>query len=204
MVLLAFRQKNSTDDLSTMNLIKSALFASMLALFAGCETPQPSATASAPIGNFDTLIVPGQRIGPVAMGKSVAEIVSQLGKPDYNQQTTRYAGEVTYTYTRYGIWFCWNDQGLQPVVETGLRGINVDSNRWATAEGIRVGNSIQDVIQAYGKPDHLFGATIDKPECTLWYNSGINFRAKNRNSPIYEISVVPAGEFGGHGETPQD
>jgi hypothetical protein len=160
--------------------------------------------AAAPIANssFDNLIVPGDRIGPVGMGKAVSEIVRQLGKPD-KEWRSKFRGpgydadEVHYIYNRYGIWFTWMDKGLQPVVESGLRGICVDSNRWRTSKGLRVGCSIQDVINAYGDPDHVFGATTDKPECTLWYNSGIVFQAKNRNSPIYCIYIVPAGEFGG-------
>jgi len=36
-------------------------------------------TETAPTGDFDCLIVPGDRVGPVAIGKRVGEIVNQLG-----------------------------------------------------------------------------------------------------------------------------
>ena|SRR2546423_3572220 len=170
----------------------------VVVLLLGAFYAQSRASAQA----FDRLIVPGDRIGPVAMGKAVNEIVRQLGKPD-KEWRSKFRGpgydadEVHYTYNRYGIWFTWEDKGLQPVVETGWRGICVDSNRWVTTEGIRVGNSIQDVIRAYGEPDEVGGATTDKPECKIHYYSGIVFVAKNRNSPISVIYVVPAGRPGG-------
>ena len=182
------------------SLIKGLIIsASWIVAASGLLLPVDAATDGP---SFDNLIVPGDRIGPVAMGKAVSEIVGQLGKPD-KEWRSKFRGpgydadEVHYIYNRYGIWFTWMDKGLQPVVESGLRGVCVDSNRWRTYKGLRVGCSIQDVINAYGDPDHLFGATTDKPECTLWYNSGIVFQAKNRNSPIYCIYIVPARDFGG-------
>jgi hypothetical protein len=185
-----------------MNLKSRSFSKNLSARIFLCFGSTVIAVTSIASSGFDNLIAPGDRIGPVAMGKAVSEIVKQLGKPD-KERHDKFRGpgydadEVLYVYNRYGIWFFWMDKGLQPVVESGLRGICVDQPRWRTSKGIHVGNSIQDVIRAYGEPDHVFGATTDKPECKLWYNSGVVFVAKNRNSPINCIYVVPAGDFGG-------
>lgn len=150
--------------------------------------------------DYDNLIVPGQRIGPVSMGGYVDEIVRKLGKPNKIRRNTFRgpgydADEVYYSYKKNGnwfIWFTWEDKGFRPVVESGLRGINTQSNYWVTAKGVHVGSSAQDVVIAYGEPYHYL--IEDKQESVMEYD-GIWFWVKDRESPVYQISIVPPGKF---------
>ncbi len=141
--------------------------------------------------NYDHLIVPGDRIGPVRMGSSVSGVVQHLGEPDtVGRSTFRGPGynadEVSYYYKDECIGFTWEDSGVEPEVESGLRGINVDCDKWATADGLHVGSSLKDVVSRFGE----YCPINDDGRLVVETKNGIWFWAQYRNSPVSEISVV--------------
>ncbi len=144
--------------------------------------------------SYDHLIVPGERIGPVRMGGSVSGAVQHLGEPDNVVRSTFRgpgydADEVHYLYHDECIQFTWIDSGVEPQVESGLRGINVYCDKWATANGLHVGSSLRDVISQIGE---YCPSNDDDGSLTVETKSGVWFSAQDRNSPVSEISVVPA------------
>ena len=151
--------------------------------------------------DYDKLIVPGDRIGPVAMGGYVDEIVKKLGKPSKEYRCTFRgpgydADEVYDSYKKSGIWFIWFtwiDKDLRPIVESGLRGISTQSDYWSTSNGIHVGSSIQEVEAVYGEPYNFI--IHDKQQSILEYDNGIWFYVKDRNSPVFQITIMPRGRF---------
>jgi hypothetical protein len=179
--------------------LRSIACAVALASCAGGENAGVLNVPQAPPGNFDTVIVPGQRVGPVAMGGYVDEIVAKLGKPDRTRRSTFRgpgydADEVYYYYDRYCLSFTWYDKGLRPQVQSGFRGIHATCNRWAMANGVRAGSSIQDVVRAMGEPHKVFGCKSGaEAECTLHYTSGVMIMTRDRNSPVFDIYIIPAG-----------
>lgn len=173
--------------------MKKIVFAFFLLLASQFATPKTQP-------DFDRLIVPGKRIGPVAMGGYVDEIVKKLGKPNKTSRSTfRGPGytsdEVYYYYTNKNndLRFTWLDEGLRPVVESGYRGITTTSGSWATASGVHVGSTIPEVVAAYGEPDNF--SIRSKKESIMVYNIGINFVVKDRNSPVLQISIIPPGNY---------
>lgn len=144
--------------------------------------------------NYDHLIVPNQRIGPVRMGGGVSEAVKHLGNPDRVWRSTfRGPGytsdEVTYRYDEECIRFTWTDSGIDPEIEKGYRGINVTCGKWSTPEGLHVGSSMQDVAAHFSRY-----CTTNRRDGSLLLMTmeGIWFEARDRYSPVDEISVVPA------------
>ena len=143
--------------------------------------------------NYDHLIVPGDRIGPVKMGGAVSEAVRHLGKPDrINRSTFRGPGysadEVYYFYDDECIRFTWQDTGIEPVIESGFRGINVTCGKWKTSTGLHVGSSMSEVnskIGAYCASTHPDGDLVIMTKEGIWYWT------KDRNSPVNQISVEP-------------
>lgn len=140
--------------------------------------------------NYDHLIVPGNRIGPVEMGGSVQDAVNHLGNPDSidwlaDGDTIGGNGEVYYEYKKECIWFAWVDQGLDPKIESGMRGINVTCDQWRTADGIHVGVQPTDAVH------DRYCAINSGGDMEIELLNGIEFIAKDRYSPIKEISVVP-------------
>ena len=144
--------------------------------------------------NYDHLIVPGDRVGPVKMGGLVSDAVQHLGNPQkVFRSTFRGPGyssdEVYYYYKDECVEFTWEDSGINPRIETGYRGVNVTCDKWSTSEGLHVGSPMQEVSAHVGqycpsnRPD---GSMIVSTKQGIWYE------AKNRNSPITIIRVMPA------------
>ena len=119
-------------------------------------------------------------VGPLKFGMPRAEIVRLMGKPDQEavhvpnftikDNTDQVDGQVRPKGASLAVlteWHIMNYDGLgvwlTVEVEDGLTGIQCFGQdslgsqgrtfRGATAEGIRVGSSVQDVLKAYGKPD---------------------------------------------------
>jgi hypothetical protein len=143
--------------------------------------------------NYDHEIIAGDRIGPVKMGGLVSDAVQHLGNPSkVFRSTFRGPGyssdEVYYYYKDECVEFTWEDSGLNPKIETGLRGINVTCDKWSTPDGLHVGSPMQEVNNhvgrycPYNRPD---GSMIVATKQGIWYE------AKNRNSPITIIRVMP-------------
>jgi hypothetical protein len=142
--------------------------------------------------NYDHLIVPGVRVGPAALGGSVMEAVRHLGDPDeINQSTFRGPGyssdEVYYHYHGECLWFTWQDSGIDPTIESGLRGINVDCPKWQTTTGVHVGSSPAEVVSTVAR----YCDTTSDGEMNIETLTGVWFRTKGRYSPITMISVMP-------------
>lgn len=144
--------------------------------------------------NYDHLIVPGERIGPVGLGTKVSDVVQHLGEPDDAWRSTfRGPGynsdEVYYSYQDECIQFTWMDSGVEPTVENGLRGINVTCGKWSTVDGLHVGMPIKDVIEHLGA---YCPSNRDDGSLLVVTKEGIWFEAPDRNSAVTRILVMPA------------
>lgn len=150
--------------------------------------------------NFDRLIIPGERIGPVRLGGDVKQAVQHLGDPDRVHRSTfrgpgYSADEVYYFYDNDCISFTWLDADVNPKVENGWRGINVKCDKWATANGIRVGMPVQELVHRIGE---YCPQNRDDGSLLIATKQGIWYWARDRNSPVSAISVMPvASNWGG-------
>ena len=154
-------------------------------------------TNSAPTNIFDSLIIPGNRIGPVAYNAHVRDVVNNIGNPkkversNYKLTDGSNHSWVTYQYEikrgkkKYSLNFNWDDSGLNPVVS----GVATFSENWVTEKGIHVGSSLDELEKAYGEPDLIQDGTKDGGTLMLFYNIGILFMLKDRNSPIFSIAL---------------
>jgi hypothetical protein len=93
--------------------------------------PVPSA---APV-----LIVPGQSIGGVTVGRSMASTLARLGSPS---EVRELRDGTLYTFPRYGL----NVYASGGVIQA----ISTTNSVLRTAEGIAVGDSIANVRRVYG------------------------------------------------------
>ena len=150
--------------------------------------------------NFDRMIIPGERIGPVRLGGDVKQAVQHLGNPDRVDRSTfrgpgYNADEVYYFYNDECISFTWLDADVNPKIENGYRGINVTCNKWSTPNGIRVGMPIQEVVNRIGEY-----CPVNRNDGSLMIatKQGIWYFARDRNSPVSRIALVPvADNWGG-------
>jgi hypothetical protein len=137
--------------------------------------------------NYDHLIVPGERIGPVRVGDAVINAIQHLGEP-YDVNRRNHNRSVDYYYDDECISFEWQDAGITPTISANVRaGIDVTCNKWRTADGLHVGSSLQDVVSRF--PSYCLWKE-DDGSLLIITNEGIVFAAKDRNSPVNDISVV--------------
>jgi hypothetical protein len=140
--------------------------------------------------NYDHLIVPGVRIGPVVMGSRVRDAVQHLGQPDHISRLVRQSPQspptwVQYIYKDECINFYWFDTGLDPTINQ----LNVTCDKWSTAEGAHVGLTAKDVISL--TPGQYCIGTGDEGELIIYYKQGILYQAEDRNKPVWNIGVMP-------------
>ena len=110
----------------------------LLALSMATALVGAAAAASAP---RDMLIVPGTRVGPIALGMSPAELAASVGVPG---QTLQQGGDTIYS---------WGEIAAQisdksPTVDL----ITVNDPRYETEDHIHVGLASLAVVTVLGQP----------------------------------------------------
>lgn len=86
-----------------------------------------------------TIVIPGQSVAGVLLGRSVSATVARLGQPG-EARTMRDA--TLYTYPRYG---------LNVYVTDGIvRAVSTTNGLLRTTEGIALGSSVADLRRVYG------------------------------------------------------
>jgi len=86
-----------------------------------------------------TIIIPGQSVAGVLLGRSVSATVARLGQPS-EARTMRDA--TLYTYPRYGL--------NVYVTDGNVRAVSTTNSLLRTTEGIALGASLADVRRVYG------------------------------------------------------
>jgi hypothetical protein len=121
--------------------------------------PAPAAAQS------DTLIVPGERIGPIRLGMLPGDVVRALGQP--SKINTYPHGGIEYDYRYDDKYFFVT---FSAVPETEADQIGTSDPRYATREGIRIGSSGVDVVRAYGRNYNKSSVnTVCYAELGIWF-----------------------------------
>jgi len=127
----------------------SALFAPLAAVLfglAGCASApgQGDVPTPPPSPMFDELIIPGQRIGPVAIGMAGADLLKALGPP----RQSFHSAKATHNHFGNGLWVTVRDTDNKVV------GIGTSDPRYRTKDGLRVGATEFEIRAHLGVPPH--------------------------------------------------
>src|SRR5215831_344559 len=96
--------------------------------------------ATAAVGQpRDALIVPGERVGPIALGLSEADLLKAAGAP---ASTLRQGNETVYGYGRISA----------QIGASGVDLITVDDPRFETADHLRLGLAAPVATSLLGQP----------------------------------------------------
>lgn len=143
------------------------------------------------VGN-DSLILPGQRAGPVWLGKS-ATTVAQVWGPARRrlaQERVPDGGEPDYYYE-------YPEHGLWMLVRQGrILKIGLEAGPWRTREGLRLQVKAAEVRRAYGPGSirRISGEDKGEPRYFLEYRSrGITFLVRQTDQVVEAIHVYPPG-----------
>ncbi len=103
-----------------------------------------SGAASAATAPRDTVIIPGERVGPIALGMNAAELEASVGVPG----TMRKEGTDTV--------YAWGEVSAQIGGKSGVVDlITVNDERYETADHLRVGLSALAVVVVLGQPQNV-------------------------------------------------
>lgn len=145
-----------------------------------------SSLAGAAGAEGDGEIVPGERVGPVALGMSLDEVAKVMGKP---RKTRLERISIVYDYKQAGA--CGIVRvtfGLPPGAEATK--IEATGTGCATDKGIRVGSSGSDVVRAYGRGGPGYGVFRNEDKTTVVDDKslGLGF-VLSPTDEVTEISV---------------
>jgi hypothetical protein len=98
----------------------------------------------------DHLIVPDRRIGPIALGMSDKDLFKAFVPPGI----TTLGRWTVYDYGEFRIFV---NKGTHKVEAIWLHQFDDDSDPYHTAEGVKLGSSLQDVMAAFGPPEVVRG-----------------------------------------------
>ena len=116
----------------------------LLGFLIGLAFAAPTAAAPAP---RDTMIVPGERVGPIALGMTAMELAGAAGTPP---QTLQQGRDAIYS---------WGDIAAQ--ISEGAPGVDVitvNDPRYETANHIRVGLASLAATVVLGQPAKRSGS----------------------------------------------
>ena len=161
----------------------------LFGLACGGESARPlAAPKGAPVR--DTLIVPGERVGPIALGMSSSALLETMGPPD---ESVRFSDGVGATFKSAGLYANVLDTTQQ------VFAIHVNDERYATKEGLKLGSSEMEVRAKLGAPTrHVLQSDdgVHPYENRLCYETGITFYM-NTAGRVYVLQVHPRRETEG-------
>lgn len=134
----------------------------------------------------DVLIVPGKKIGSMALG-SLADIYEFLGRHDFDKGQRHWSPETVGINGAAGIY--WTSigfvaaicirppQDLVGLILLSYEGVPFNPREFRTAEGIGVGSSMDEVRQAFGPPSSMNQRILDPLDAIRWWydRNGILF-----------------------------
>jgi hypothetical protein len=129
-----------------MRRILVGLGLALAALGFACQT---ALAANFKVQN-DHLIVPDRRIGPIALGMSDKE----LFKVFVPVGATTLGKWTVYDYGEYRIFV---NKATRRVDAIWLHQFDDDAHPYHTAEGVKLGSSLQEVMAAFGPPEEVRG-----------------------------------------------
>ena len=103
----------------------------------------------------DATIVPGERVGVISASVDLARLVSLFGqslvveRPFSTGEGFCIPGTVVFPGTPDELEIAWQDQERSRIATVRIRRAG---GRWVTAEGVRVGTSLQDLERLNGGP----------------------------------------------------
>ena len=164
-----------------MPVSRSLVAGLVLGALVACKTTAPDDSLPIPAAQpvFDSQIVPGQRIGPVALGMSSTQLLQAAGSP----ATSNHVGDVTAARFSNGI-----DVNVRDG-DSRVTSVSTTESRYATPDGLRVGVSELEVRARRGAPAGVLDEQgMDRYLCYpgMWFGFA-------RNSNRVNTIAVTAG-----------
>jgi len=144
----------------------------------------------------DWLILPGERVGPVTLTTSEAELLSRLGddaiarREIYLAEGFCTAGTVLYPGTPDSLDIAWADSARTRPAFVRITGAG---SRWVTPAGVRIGSTLEELEAIHGGPLTFSGFGWDYGGGLGWpeWNGILGDRTVRSDNPlIRKLTIV--------------
>ena len=135
------------------------------------------------------VVSPTLGLGGLPFGCDVKSVIEFLGEPSSRKDSQR---TTSLTYNSHGLIVRFGEPGGQPVSDVGMTSIGclcqLRSGNWIrdfagrTAEGIEIGSSFEELVDAYGDPEIIDGEDV------MYIRRGITFYLLEDRVCGFEIS----------------
>jgi hypothetical protein len=184
-----------------MNRSLTFLFAiAAFVALSGCVSVPPGdlTKRQQAVATHGTAIIPGERIGPVTIGMTTADLLAMLGEPDEKKETRFDDGtlwDVTWNYFSINLSVSVKANGTTPWV------YQVGASTWfdkrpklvsyTTSKGIGFGASAFAVKAAYGDPSSEAGGPDYYWGNIAYHAAGLQFGLVRQNlQQDYRVSAI--------------
>ncbi len=131
------------------------------------------ACASAPPDLNDSLVVPGERVGPVVLGMPLSQLIAVAGTP---RRTTLLEGSAAATY---------EFDGFSVAAHDTVYWIIVDSPVYRTAQGAAVGAEQIEARSAFGRPE----CVVTRGDRTIYDYRNLYVEVANATGRVTKMGV---------------
>lgn len=158
-------------------------------LLAGCSggggtaggTPTPTAAAATGLTKGSGTIVAGQSLDNVKLGEAKAQVEKDLGEP--TERDTGFSKSQTYSlYKDKGLELVYDDDKVAMIVAHAEEGWTPYTG--ATADGLWVGSTKEEIIKTLGPPKEDPGKALDYTAKGIWFTFQDNGRVET-------IRIIP-------------
>ena len=193
--------------LPRMSAFATLLLPVLLLTLAACATSKKTAAdapkaaiapaaAAAAVPVRDTLIIPGERAGPILLGMSLEKLIEVVGEPVSSTAARMPSGRSALRY-RYADPDASPDGALLVMVrETDQTVYSVQLDRiesFQTREGVRYGSSEARVRASFGKPQSIQESGVGEIPRTYCYLSGLAVRL-DVTGKVESLTVFPGSD----------
>ena len=119
----------------------------------------------------DRLIVPGERVGPVTAEVAESELVEQLGEAAVERREVQIGegfcvpGTVLFPGTADAVEITWTDTTR---TRPASAEVSIVGSGWSTAEGVRIGTTLEELAGLAGTPVRFSGFGWDYGGSAEW------------------------------------
>ena len=179
------------------SLGKSILFLLLVSILAvGCQTADLSESSSANPGKISAveltpgLVEAGVGIKEVKLGQSKAEVEQSLGAPSETDRNEYVEGQTYLLFHPKGIELTLQDDKVEMITLHAKTG-NWSPYTGATPEGVGVGSTSKEVVEALGTADEDAPRSLKYGKKGLWFRFDQNREGDGSNTRAESLSIVP-------------
>ncbi len=141
----------------------------------------------------DGLVIPGQRVGPIHLGMSIAQIL-QVMPPRFQREVFSAQGVVLYEWRAEGFWVSLDAEGKS------VRVISVFGlGTYHTDEGVQLMHPESKMTETYGKEFSRYEYPEEQVTLIRYISLGLQFGLVNQPSNpihgrIFQIGIFTPGK----------